>query len=937
MPKKISWLGMAPTIIPGTLDPAPEQIESVTLVDHRDDPGSSMDQSLRGHGKPEVIHYQSHTPPPALKQDSFDGSDEGLLQKLKVAMEGIMKEGSIEDVKKILRAGADPNGVFPYKRGLSFTGKPLTFAVKLGNRELVMVLLAARASPDSKYSFKCGAEQVINSVPAAGAAIASKKLSMLRLLHENKADIQGRTMSFNDKPNGTLLYEACYWGCLNIIRYLLKKCMKDIEIAVSHQDDLSVTMTPLHIAAWKGNCEVVEELLKHGALIPQNDGKGRGPPILADAIDMGHVDITRLLVKSGALIFQGDPGTRGVDYVMNTNNMVIIAAVAAGLGASTNQQVAKDMTPRDFVNFLMTNNCEEIFDAIFRPITIWDWRGRKRVELHNAQILEKTVQINFAEGPDHTHLTALFNQRKELDPATQDKIQHSIYDEDPEYKQFMSRLLPRHRKMKRGIRQVPIEACQSVLPDIHNNVGVVWAIANGPNSVAFDHPGAKAMVMYGWRKAKRWYTLNFFLNLLLASIFLLFAVLINEGADPIWRYLSATVAAVLWMWNVLNEVMQMVGLEMLGHLMTYLKDPGNYVDIFRLLLTGFSIIMMIGADDYEINAEELTLQKIGMALVCYFLWSKVLFCQRGFDISGQYMLPILEAVKTIWPFLEVMTWPTIGFVNVYYMLGVYPEFIRSLSFVYRMGYLGDFDLEELEDIDPHFTPTEDDPSTLEVIDPVFTNHHWFFVLFMLATTMFFAIVMMNILIGVLSEQYNAAYSNRHRIFLQTRARIGFEHYAVQMALTRMNCCKRKATGIYTDRTLWGGQAMRSESDSKYLWYCRPKNMEELGLPDEDDDEQVGQADNVHDLLKTVMSDMDKFKNEVLSRMHEGSSSQPPSLSRVDSVLRHRALSGTSGETVAHEDGTGDLLIALSKDLAEFKAEFHERMDRLPVGKEYADD
>jgi len=597
------------------------------------------------------------------------------------------------------------------------------------------------------------------------------------------------------------------------------------------------------------------------------------------------------------------------------------------------------MTPHDLVGFLMTMGCEEIFDALFRPRLLLDWIGRKRVDLHNAQILGKMVGINLAEGPDHTALMELFNKRKVLDTVTQDKMLHSVYDEAPELKHFIAKLMPRLERMRRGIKQVPIETCQCVLADIHNNVEVVWAIANGPTSAAFDHPGAKAMVMYGWKKARPWYTFNFYCNLLLASIFLLFAVLINTGADPIYRYLSATVACVLWLWNVTNELMQMMGLMMLGKFRAYVKDPGNYVDIARLILTGFSIVMIYGADNFEVSSEDVTIQKIGMALVSYFLWSKVLFCQRGFDLSGQYMLPILEAVQTIWPFLEVMLWPTIGFVNVYYMLGIYPEFIRALTFVYRMGYLGDFDLEELEDIDPHFQPTEDDPDMLEVIDPVFTDNHWFIALFMLAGTMFFAIVMMNILIGVLSEQYSAAYSVRHRLFLQTRARIGFEHYAVQMAFNRCNCCRRHKH-VHSARCLWGGKPFQSEADSKYLWYCRPKNNEELGLPDEDDDGIPD--DNVHDLIKNLTQDLDKFKGEVLSRLHEGNSNviHQHSLSRVDSVLRSRAgIGGPSGDSLSSlaEDPHYDLLIALSKDLNDFKTEFNERMDSLPIGRAFADD
>lgn len=244
---------------------------------------------------------------------------------------------------------------------------------------------------------------------------------------------------------------------------------------------------------------------------------------------------------------------------------------------------------------------------------------------------------------------------------------------------------------------------------------------------------------------------------------------------------------------------------------------------------------------------------------------------------GMYMLPILVAVRSTWNFILVMIWPAIGFANCYFMLNVYPEFFRAVTLVYRMGFVGDFDVEEVEDIDPEFVPKEDGDGTLEVDDPKWTTYHAAFIIFTFVVTLSFAIVMMNIFIGVVGEAYNTAYSNRTRIFLHNRACIGFEHLAVQTAFDRFfgglsaaTCTRRRS-----DITI-------NDGSQRFLWYSRPKNMEELGLPDDDDDEN--NADNTHDLIKNVMNEVLELRTIITTKQQEeDESNNVPRSSRRDKM------------------------------------------------------
>ena len=92
---------------------------------------------------------------------------------------------------------------------------------------------------------------------------------------------------------------------------------------------------------------------------------------------------------------------RGIDYLFNTNNAVLIASAAKGLRGAREDLASRPFRPNssgqygfrpkrrlclqveliqlpDFVRFLATPDAEEILSAVFRKCELRYWQGHKR-------------------------------------------------------------------------------------------------------------------------------------------------------------------------------------------------------------------------------------------------------------------------------------------------------------------------------------------------------------------------------------------------------------------------------------------------------------------------------------------------------------------------------------------------------------------------------
>merc|ERR1719420_1417572 len=99
-------------------------------------------------------------------------------------------------------------------------------------------------------------------------------------------------------------------------------------------------------------------------------------------------------------------------------------------------------------------------------------------------------------------------------------------------------------------------------------------------------------------------------------------------------------------------------------------------------------------------------------------WFRVLYGLRPFETFGPRILPILFAVKDTAAFTVVMLFCTAASTHAYFVIGARDDpnpVYASFLLMYRLIWLGDFDLYELEGEDTVFEPNAD--GVLEPTDP----------------------------------------------------------------------------------------------------------------------------------------------------------------------------------------------------------------------------
>jgi len=187
--------------------------------------------------------------------------------------------GDVEEVKKLLEKGANPNARDKYGR------TPLHWTAARGRLSAVEFLLEKGADPNAREQKGC--------TPLHWAAY-NGRLSVVKLLLEKGADLHAK-----DKYGRTPLHFAAEKGRLDVFILLLKRGADP-----NARDKYG--RTPLHDAAYRGKLDVVKLLLERGADLHARDKNGRTP--LYFAAYNGRLDVVKLLLESGA-----DPNARDKD------------------------------------------------------------------------------------------------------------------------------------------------------------------------------------------------------------------------------------------------------------------------------------------------------------------------------------------------------------------------------------------------------------------------------------------------------------------------------------------------------------------------------------------------------------------------------------------------------------------------------------------------
>lgn len=737
---------------------------------------------------------------------------------------------SVPDAIDLVKAKADPNCRFKYKLGpKEFDGTPLTLAVKLDKPALVRKLIDFKADPASEYSMSAGRLRVHWTGPAVCGTVAKGNLAMMRLLVECEANLQGRVISFNGEPNGTLLYDASYFGHAHLVRYLLQQ-KGEPDLAVKFQDDMNITKTALQISSNFGHEEVVRVLLGAQAQIS-------GPQELRDAIDGCHVEVVRLLVQAGADLFtEAIDGSRGIDYLFHTNNAVLIAAAAKGL-RGCQEDLVEFMSLSDFVRFLATPDAEEILSAVFRKCELRYWQGEKRIVWKSAYILHG--DMNVAVGPKKDQMDQQFHNQMQCLEKSVSGTPSLVQEEEL----FFSKLLPHRFDNLPDNSKIPVEIWRSLLPGLHCEPEVLWVLASGLNERVFDEKGARAIIELAWEEASVAHLITFLLDLIAALLFWGLAFLLNDPRlqeplyDPQWlRTVVLLILILIWSRNVLIEVMQCVGFHAYGKLCQYFRSVENLGDALRIVMTGFSQIAL--ATNWD-KVQENQVLRIIFALTGFVRWLRVLNTLKGFESTGKPMLPILQAVPATVPFFFVVFCCFAGFMHMYYSFNL-TDWWSSGMIMYRLGFLADFSRNEL------ITGVDGDKrdSTDNV---VIEDEKWItwadLVLVVMGLSM--SIILMNILIGVLAESYNRGWEHRERLFLLERSRLVLQHFTSNRGWKK--CC-----------SLCRRRRVQGEFDARFVWFAFPKDPASWGEM---------QTDAEGDATMNVHEKVTELRREIREMMH----------------------------------------------------------------------
>lgn len=177
------------------------------------------------------------------------------LEKSGVLVRAIA-DADMDTTRRVIAAGVDLNAPAPGWGGLT----PLGQAAVVDNVEAVQLLVDSGAlleAPSGEYEF----------TPALWAAYHGSNAALETLLTLG-ADAHAGTESF-----GSLIYAAAFREKVETVRLLL-----DRDLGISLEDGrASDRATPLHMAYWNGNTELIEVLLDAGADPEARTTDGRRP------------------------------------------------------------------------------------------------------------------------------------------------------------------------------------------------------------------------------------------------------------------------------------------------------------------------------------------------------------------------------------------------------------------------------------------------------------------------------------------------------------------------------------------------------------------------------------------------------------------------------------------------------------------------------------
>lgn len=190
--------------------------------------------------------------------------------------------GHIPIVELLLQEGANVNGF------LESGYTPLFGAALGGHLDVVKLLLDSNAHVDALSN--CGASPLFE-------AIAGGHYDIVELLIQYGADVNVCAIYAGKNTPLLVATRMCLNDPRKTVAIKIAELLLRNHVHVNESD--SDGYTPLHLAAAKGNHEMLELLLCNGACVNSSSRKKETPIKLA--IAHGHSDISNILVRHGAI------------------------------------------------------------------------------------------------------------------------------------------------------------------------------------------------------------------------------------------------------------------------------------------------------------------------------------------------------------------------------------------------------------------------------------------------------------------------------------------------------------------------------------------------------------------------------------------------------------------------------------------------------------
>ena len=329
-----------------------------------------------------------------------------------------------------------------------------------------------------------------------------------------------------------------------------------------------------------------------------------------------------------------------------------------------------------------------------------------------------------------------------------------------------------------------------VPPALAEDKRVVRAIAQAPNQNMLGTETVNGILSHAWKRVflRSWAGIVLQAACLMAAVHASYSFRQTPKEQPSMATRVTLLASVIL--RVVQEVAELHrsclevfrkptngwawhGFRLVEGVLAYVFQLANLVDMSVIALRVVGTVKILGSSDD-------TASKGLVAAFCVQQWLTFLYSLRVTNAVGHRLLPILWAIRNTVVFGVVCAICFMASTNAYYVIGARPAsdsepspIYAAVLAIYRLGILGDFDIFHLEGSDPTMVPASD-PSDLGSLAPedpepsedVVVVHLFFYI-----TSLGMTVILMNLFIGVLGQNYEIYEDQSALLFARERAKV----------------------------------------------------------------------------------------------------------------------------------------------------------------------